>query len=147
MGSALRTGQELSLRVGRNLEARAMEWGFEVGIPLRSGEEFRAGVGVAKTFSQALTFEAQGSTSYRKAAGIDGVSRLQRQSLGMQLGTSLRLRPWVAGRDPEWIESIVDPFQGTPLAAWSYDWGIGVQADWDALAAQARGAISLTRWF
>jgi hypothetical protein len=147
MGTALRTGQELALRIGRNLEPRAMEWGFEVGIPLRTGEEFKASAGVSKTFSQALSFEAQGSTSYRKAAGADGVSRLQRQSLGMQLGTSLRLRPWVSGRDPEWIANIIDPFQGTQLARWSYDWGIGVQADWDALAAQARGAVSLTRWF
>jgi hypothetical protein len=145
--AAWRDQDEAVLSVARTRMDIDLDWGAALGIPTVSGGEVTALASLRKGFSDAFAFEVAGSTSYRRRPDEAGGQSFQRQSLGLQVGTSLRLRPWVAGRDPEWLRSFVDPFQGTALARWSYDWELGVQTRWEAVDADTRTSVTLSRWF
>jgi hypothetical protein len=146
-GTALRNQGELALSVGKVRKEIAMQWGVELGLPTRDGGEVMARTALRKGFSDAFGFSVGGSTSYRKRPDATGKESFQRQSLGVQVGTSLRFRPWVEDRDPEWLQTLVDPLRGTTVASWLWDWEVGLQTRWDAIDADTRTSVTLSRWF
>ncbi len=140
----------LDLGVGQVREG-GLQWGLGASIPLHEDREFGLRVAAEKTFSQALAFRVQGSTLYRKSASTlaadSGQRKWIRSGLGLAVGTSLRLRPWLADRDPTWIRGVVDPFAGSKTARYLYDWEIGAQVQLDALSGKSTAAVTLGRWF
>jgi len=146
-GTALRNQGELSLSMSKTRRDADLRWGTELSLPTRGHGEVAARVALRKGFSDAFRFSVAGSTSYRKRPDAAGAESFQRQSLGVQVGTSLRFRPWAQGRDPAWLESFVDPFRGTAAANLLHDWEIGLSTRWDAVDADARTSVTLSRWF
>ena len=140
----------LDLGLGQVREG-GLQWGLGVSIPLHEDREFGLQVAAEKTFSQALSFRVQGSTLYQKTsstlAADSGQRKWIRSGLGLAVGTSLRFRPWLADRDPEWIRGVVDPLGGSPKARYVYDWEIGTQVQLDALSGKSTAAVTLGRWF
>lgn len=128
-----------------------LQWGLGATIPLHDDREFGMQLGVEKTFSQALSFRVQGSTLYRKSissiASDSGERKWIRSGLGLAVGTSLRFRPWLADRDPTWIQALIDPFSGGAVARFLYDWEIGAMVQLDALTGTSKAGATVGRWF
>lgn len=128
-----------------------LQWGLGVAVPLNDDREFGLQVGAEKNFSQALSFRLQGSTLYHKAtsalAADSGQRKWIRSGLGLAVGTTLRFRPWLADRDPAWIQNVVDPFRGDAWARYVYDWEIGAMVQLDALGSKSSAAVTIGRWF
>ena len=146
-GAALRAEGELSLRVGKERRESALSWGAELGLPTEDGREVTARLALRKGFSDAFAFQSGVSTSYRNREDVDGAKRFQRQSLGLQLGTSLRFRPWLEGRDPQWLQGLVDPLHSSAAARYLWDWELSLQTRWEVQDADAKTSVSLSRWF
>lgn len=146
-GAALRSEGELALRVGKDRRESALSWGGELGLPTQDGREVTARLALRKGFSDAFAFQSGVSTSYRNREDVDGAKRFQRQSLGLQLGTSLRLRPWLEGKDPAWLKGLVDPLHGSSAARYLWDWELALQTRWEVQDADAKTSVTLSRWF
>lgn len=128
-----------------------LQWGVGTTIPLADDREFGLQVGAEKTFSQALSFRVEGTTLYRKSysklVADSGQRKWIRSGLGLAVGTTLRFRPWLSDRDPSWIQPVVDPFQGTALGHFLYDWEIGAVIELDALSGKSTAGVTVGRWF
>jgi len=90
--------------------------------------------GVEKIFHESLKFHGGMRWQFADSKRVEFM---------LNFGLGIRFRPWRAGVDPEWISSIVSPFN----SAIFYDWELSFDSNVDTEYKTYYWLLSVSKWF
>ena len=137
---------EIRVRLGRLVPAD-----YQVGVVVFDNPNADQAIGFQvageKIFHESM--KVKGGMMYEFAKiGTGDTAYTQNISQQLMMGLSLRLRPWRAGVDPDWLQMIVSPCGGVDsFSRFLYDWEVSATLLVDMKHSGSSGVFTLARWF
>jgi len=124
---------------------------YQVGLVvfdnLKADRALGAQVAYEKIFHESMKTKLGMMYQFARITDQDS-SYTQNVAQQLMAGVSLRLRPWRAGVDPEWLQNIVSPFGGVDsFSRFLYDWEISATFLVNMKHSGSSGVFTLARWF